>query len=81
MNDEYRTDATRTGSEREQIEWFLHDNRVEVVGLLQQLVAAGRTPGLGAWSGRALGGPSRVSTVMRGSRGGRAGCWQRPFQL
>jgi len=59
MNDEYRTDATRTGSEREQIEWFLHDNRVEVVGLLQQLVAAGRTPGLGAgpagpWVGPAV---------------------------
>ena len=37
MNDEYRTDATRTGSEREQIESFLHDNRVEIVGLLDGL--------------------------------------------
>jgi Protein of unknown function (DUF664) len=37
MNDEYRTDATLTGSEREQIESFLHDNRVEIVGLLHGL--------------------------------------------
>ena len=37
MNDEYRTDATLTGSEREQIESFLHDNRVEIVGLLDGL--------------------------------------------
>ena len=34
MNDDYHTDATLTGSEREQIESFLHDNRVEIVGLL-----------------------------------------------
>lgn len=37
MNDEYLTDATLTGSEREQIESFLHDNRVEIVGLLDGL--------------------------------------------
>ena len=37
MNDEYLTDATLTGSEREQIESFLHDNRVEIVGLLYGL--------------------------------------------
>jgi hypothetical protein len=37
MNDEYRADATLTGSEREQIESFLHDNRVEIVGLLDGL--------------------------------------------
>jgi hypothetical protein len=37
MNDQYRTDATLTGSEREQIESFLHDNRVEIVGLLDGL--------------------------------------------
>ena len=37
MDDEYRTDATLTGSEREQIESFLHDNRVEIVGLLDGL--------------------------------------------
>ena len=61
MNNEYRTDAScsrtythlLTGSEREQIESFLHDSRAEIVGLLQQLVAGGRTPGPGAWSGRA----------------------------
>jgi hypothetical protein len=37
MNDEYRTDTTLTGSEREQIESFLHDNRLEIVGLLDGL--------------------------------------------
>jgi hypothetical protein len=37
MSDEYRADATLTGSEREQIESFLHDNRVEIVGLLEGL--------------------------------------------
>ena len=37
MNDAYLTDATLTGSEREQIESFLHDNRVEIVGLLDGL--------------------------------------------
>ncbi len=37
MNDEYLTDATLTGSEREQIDSFLHDNRVEIVGLLDGL--------------------------------------------
>ena len=37
MNDEYLTDAALTGSEREQIESFLHDNRVEIVGLLDGL--------------------------------------------
>lgn len=37
MNDEYRTDSTLTGSEREQIESFLHDNRVEIIGLLDGL--------------------------------------------
>lgn len=37
MNDEYRSEATLAGSEREQIESFLHDNRVEIVGLLDGL--------------------------------------------
>jgi hypothetical protein len=37
MKDEYRTDVTLTGSEREQIESFLHDNRVEIIGLLDGL--------------------------------------------
>jgi len=37
MDDEYRTDATLTGAEREQIESFLHDNRLEIVGLLDGL--------------------------------------------
>jgi len=40
MNDEYRTDATLTGSERDQIESFLHDNRAEIVGLLDGLTEA-----------------------------------------
>lgn len=37
MNDEHRTKATLTGSEREQIESFLHANRAEIVGLLDGL--------------------------------------------
>ena len=37
MNGEQRTHATFTGSEREQIESFLHANRVEIVGLLHGL--------------------------------------------
>jgi len=37
MNDEDRTGAALTGSEREQIESFLRDNRVEIVGLLDGL--------------------------------------------
>lgn len=37
MNDEHRTDAILTGSEREQIESFLHANRAEIVGLLDGL--------------------------------------------
>jgi len=37
MKDEYRTDVTLTGSEREQIESLLHDNRVEIIGLLDGL--------------------------------------------
>ena len=37
MDEEQRTDAVLTGSEREQIESFLHDNRVEIVGLLAGL--------------------------------------------
>lgn len=37
MNDEHRADATLTGTEREQIESFLHDNRAEIVGLLDGL--------------------------------------------
>jgi hypothetical protein len=37
MSDEYRADATLTGTEREQIESFLHDNRAEIVGLLDGL--------------------------------------------
>lgn len=37
MNDEHRTEATLTGSEREQIESFLHANRAEIVGLLDGL--------------------------------------------
>ena len=34
MTDDYRSEATLTGSEREQLEAFLHDNRLEIVGLL-----------------------------------------------
>jgi len=34
MNDESRHDTTLTGSERAQIEAFLHDNRAEIVSLL-----------------------------------------------
>ena len=37
MDDEHRAEATLAGSEREQIESFLHDNRVEIVGLLAGL--------------------------------------------
>ncbi|MEJ7771128.1 MAG: DinB family protein [Geodermatophilaceae bacterium] len=37
MNDESRSEATLTGDEREQIESFLHDNRVAIVGLLDGL--------------------------------------------
>ena len=37
MSDEYRTDATLTGTQREQIESFLHDNRAEIVALLDGL--------------------------------------------
>ena len=34
MTDDYRSEATLTGTEREQLEAFLHDNRLEIVGLL-----------------------------------------------
>ena len=31
MTDDHRTNATLTAGEREQIESFLHDNRVEIL--------------------------------------------------
>ena len=34
MTDDPRSEATLTGTEREQLEAFLHDNRLEIVGLL-----------------------------------------------
>ena len=34
MDSAYRSDVTLTGTEREQLESFLHDNRLEIVGLL-----------------------------------------------
>lgn len=37
MDDDYRTDAALIASERDQIESFLHDNRLEIVGLLDGL--------------------------------------------
>ncbi len=37
MDGSDRTEATLTGREREQIESFLHDNRVEVLSLLDGL--------------------------------------------
>ncbi|MBA2640964.1 MAG: DinB family protein [Nocardioidaceae bacterium] len=37
MNDESHSDATLAGSEREQIEAFLHDNRTEILHLLDGL--------------------------------------------
>jgi len=37
MNDEHGTEATLAGTEREQIESFLHDSRAEIVGLLDGL--------------------------------------------
>lgn len=35
--DEYRSEATLTGTEREQLEAFLHDNRLELLGVLDGL--------------------------------------------
>ena len=37
MTDDPRTETTLTGSEREQLEAFLHDNRLEIVGVLEGL--------------------------------------------
>jgi len=37
VNEHSRTGATLTGSEREQIEAFVHDNRREIIGLLDGL--------------------------------------------
>jgi hypothetical protein len=37
VTDDYRSEETLTGSEREQLEAFLHDNRLELVGLLDGL--------------------------------------------
>lgn len=37
MTDDYRSEATLTGSEREQLEAFLHDNRQAIVGVLEGL--------------------------------------------
>jgi len=34
VTDDHRSEATLTGTEREQLEAFLHDNRLEIVGLL-----------------------------------------------
>lgn len=36
-HDEYRSEETLTGSEREQLEAFLHDNRLEIVAVLEGL--------------------------------------------
>ena len=37
MSDDHRTETTLTGTEREQVEAFVHDNRLEIVGLLDGL--------------------------------------------
>src|SRR5262245_41856754 len=37
MIDDYRTESTLTGTEREQLEAFVHDNRLEIVGVLEGL--------------------------------------------
>ncbi len=37
MTDDYRSETTLTGTEREQLEAFLHDNRLEVLGVLDGL--------------------------------------------
>lgn len=37
MSEDHRSEATLTGSEREQLEAFLNDNRLEVVGVLEGL--------------------------------------------
>jgi hypothetical protein len=37
VTDDTRSEGTLTGSEREQLEAFLHDNRVEMVGVLHGL--------------------------------------------
>jgi len=36
-HDEYRSESTLTGTEREQLEAFLHDNRLEIVAVLEGL--------------------------------------------
>lgn len=36
-DEEYRSEETLTGSEREQLEAFLHDNRLEIVAVLEGL--------------------------------------------
>ncbi|WP_395657521.1 DinB family protein [Nocardioides sp.] len=36
-SDDYRSEATLTGTEREQLEAFLHDNRLEILGVLDGL--------------------------------------------
>jgi hypothetical protein len=37
VTDDYRSETTLTGTEREQVEAFVHDNRLEIVGLLDGL--------------------------------------------
>ena len=37
MTDDHRSEHTLTGSEREQVEAFVHDNRLEIAGLLDGL--------------------------------------------
>ena len=37
MTDDYRSETTLTGSERAQVEAFVHDNRLEIVALLDGL--------------------------------------------
>jgi hypothetical protein len=37
VSDDHRTEVTLTGSERAQLEAFLHDNRKEIVGVLEGL--------------------------------------------
>jgi uncharacterized damage-inducible protein DinB len=37
VTDDYRSETTLTGTEREQVEAFVHDNRLEIVDLLDDL--------------------------------------------
>jgi hypothetical protein len=37
VTDDHRSETTLTGTEREQVEAFVHDNRLEIIGLLDGL--------------------------------------------